>query len=79
MSSGNSQVYITYFVFLIGPSSAPQNLFVAASYGREGLFITWDELPCTQVNGLLQKYVIYYQRENMSSSVSISISPSSNV
>ncbi|XP_065845955.1 usherin-like isoform X2 [Oscarella lobularis] len=76
-----SDYYDNYHIVLTAedrPSSAPQNLFVAASYGREGLFITWDELPCTQVNGLLQKYVIYYQRENMSSSVSISISPSSN-
>ncbi|XP_065845964.1 uncharacterized protein [Oscarella lobularis] len=60
------------------PGSAPQNLSVAKSPGRRELFITWKELPCKEVHGTLQKYVIYYQREDKPLNVSISISPSSN-
>ena len=47
--------------------------------GGKELLVTWTELLCTAVNGLLEKYVIYYQRENESAIQSVTASPSCTV
>ncbi|XP_065845962.1 phosphatidylinositol phosphatase PTPRQ-like isoform X2 [Oscarella lobularis] len=46
------------------PTGAPRNFSVVGTIGRKELLITWTELLCTLINGLLEKYVIYYQRES---------------
>ena len=56
---------------------------VVGIVGGKELLVTWTELLCTVVNGLLEKYVIYYRRENESAVPSdiqsVTVSPSSTV
>ena len=84
-SKANSDLLLLIFYVLIkiGPTGAPRNLSVVGTIGRNELLITWTELLCTLINGLLEKYVIYYQRESgpaaPSDVQSVAVSPSSTV
>ena len=84
-SKANSDLLLLIFYVLIkiGPTGAPRNLSVVGTIGRKELLITWTELLCTLINGLLEKYVIYYQRGSglavPSDVQNVTASPSSTV
>ncbi|XP_038054228.1 neuronal cell adhesion molecule-like isoform X2 [Patiria miniata] len=41
------------------PTEAPQNVQVVADSPTE-VVITWDEVPASSINGMLQKFLVYY-------------------
>ena len=47
--------------------------------GGKELLVTWSEISCTEINGLLKEYVLYYQRESNSVVLHGTASPESKV
>ncbi|XP_065831665.1 uncharacterized protein [Oscarella lobularis] len=61
------------------PTGAPRNISVFGLIRGKELLVTWTQLLCTLINGLLEKYVIYYQKVSESAVPvqSVNASPSS--
>ena len=47
--------------------------------GGKGLLVGWIEVSCTEINGLLKEYVIYYQRESDSTELNVTAPSESTV
>ncbi|XP_065829666.1 receptor-type tyrosine-protein phosphatase F-like isoform X2 [Oscarella lobularis] len=59
------------------PTGAPRNMSVVDIVGGKELLVEWSEVSCTEINGLLREYVIYYQRESESTLLHVTASPHS--
>ncbi|XP_065827130.1 uncharacterized protein [Oscarella lobularis] len=53
------------------PTGAPRNMSVVDIVGGKELLVEWIEVSCTEINGLLKEYVIYYQRESDSAELNV--------
>ena len=55
-----ADVNLTLFIFLSGPSAAPQNLTLNDTTSTS-LLVRWSEVPAAEKNGIILSYTVSYQ------------------
>eukprot|EP00118_Oscarella_pearsei_P024080 m.297875 g.297875 ORF g.297875 m.297875 type:complete len:3271 (+) comp40778_c0_seq3:234-10046(+) len=70
---GSGSVYVT--TAEDRPSGTISELTVADVLGEAELILDWNEINCTDINGLLHGYVIFFREANKSKASNVTIAP----
>ena len=57
-------------IFLTEPTSSPENIVISSVEGRS-MIVSWDEVPCSEQNGPIIGYLLYYTNTIFSDTINI--------